>query len=92
MDELNMDCQDVEKAYPYDKPEKIQVEENQQGHDQIQGYNEAIDDLDKYLIHKLDIEILSDVLYHIMTAEGLEFCEKDLNNIAKGIKKWMNQR
>jgi len=89
-DELNMDCQDVEKFYPYNKPVRADGE-NYESDNFDAGYNRCCDDVDKYLECKLNNEILSDVLYHIMTAEGIEFCEKDTNNIAEGIKKWMEE-
>ena len=51
-----MDCQDVEKFYPYAKPDRLQVEENQQGYEQIQGYNIACDAWESY--HKQEIDKL----------------------------------
>ena len=32
-----------------------------------------------------DYEVLSDVIYHSMTEQGLEFCEKDCNHISRSI-------
>ena len=60
------------------------------------GYEQGNEDgkarENKKLKALMDGEILSDVLYHAMTAEGLEFCEEDCVNIAKAIIQWWEGR
>ena len=83
MDELNMDCQDVEKFY--DTPKRI--ERDGTDYDFNKGYNLAYDEWEQHIKLKLDIDVLSSIIYHVMTSEGvLDFCEKDCNAIAKAIK------
>ena len=52
------------------------------------GYNKSTEDWENYISYKLDIDVLSSIIYHVLSEEGvLDFCEKDCNAIAKAIRK-----